>query len=164
MLLCVRLLLKDQEPTEEVALDVMIWSRCSINTRPCFIRFFSMDIEGEKWSFVLVVLSPNYPKLYSMYSWKQWFMNTGFPYLVCIFVLLWFAFFLWQARHVARQTANCITLRVLKSLRCFLTLMKTRCTLSESNAKRPQCSRTWDFRSMCTLMKPRAVWQAQCMW
>lgn len=46
-LLSARLLLKDQEPTEEVALAVMMWSRCSVTPGYISSGFLRTDIEGK---------------------------------------------------------------------------------------------------------------------
>lgn len=42
-----RVLFKDQEPTEEVVLAVMIWSRLSITPRYILLRFLDTDAKGK---------------------------------------------------------------------------------------------------------------------
>lgn len=113
---------------------------------------------------MLVVLSqitPNYTPC-TVNHLKHSDLSALTSHLLYLF-LLWFALFMWQARNVAIQTALLRFKKASCFIRCFLTLMKIRCTLSGSNAGRPQCSRAGDFCFLGTRWSHSRC-QARCAW
>lgn len=106
---------------------------------------------------------PNYPKLYSMYSLKHsdlWTLTSNLLYLFLSYGLpSWYG-----KPGILQEKLQTVSLFRFKKAWCFirffLILMKIRCTLSENNAQRAQCSWTCDFCFLSALVEPKAAWQA----